>query len=106
MLLILDKNSFSLVNGYCIVEAEHLELSKAKEKELFEFMKRTKNKEEYRRASTIKQKMEGLPYRTIARNPDVNYRNVYNWIQEYKRHGIIGISSKRKNAGSLQDLPT
>jgi transposase len=41
-------------------------------------MKGTRDKEEYRRASAIKQKLEGLPYRTIARNLDVNYRNVYN----------------------------
>jgi hypothetical protein len=27
-------------------------------------MKETRNKEEYRRASAIKQKLEGLPYRT------------------------------------------
>jgi hypothetical protein len=40
-------------------------------------MKSTHDKEEYRRASAIKQKMEGrIPYRTIARNVGVNYRNV------------------------------
>ena len=59
------------------MEAEHLKLSKVKKAELFDFMKETRNKEEeYRRASAIKQKLEGLPYRTIARNLDVNYRNV------------------------------
>jgi hypothetical protein len=31
-------------------------------------MKGTRNKEEYRRASAIKQKLDGLPYRTIAKN--------------------------------------
>jgi transposase len=66
------------------VKAEHLALSKVKKAELYDFMKETRNKEEYRRASAIKQKLEALPYRTIARNLDVNYRNVYNWIQEYK----------------------
>jgi transposase len=65
------------------VKAEHLELSKVKKAELFDFMKVTRNKEEYRRASAIKQK---LPYRTIAKNLDVNYRNVYNWIKEYKEY--------------------
>jgi hypothetical protein len=48
------------------VKAEHLELAKAKKAELFNFMKETRNKEEYRRASAIKQKLEGLPYRNIA----------------------------------------
>lgn len=77
------------------MEAERLELSKVKE---------TKNKEEYRRASAVKQKLEGLPYRTIARNLDVNYRNVYNWINEYKQQGLDGIRSKRKNAGRLPKI--
>jgi len=86
------------------VEAEHLKVSKAKEKELFDFMKGTKNKEEYRRASAVKQKMGGIPYRTIARNLDVNYRNVYNWVQEYKEYGLDGIKSKRKNAGRIPKI--
>ena len=34
-------------------------------------------KEEYRRAYAVKQKMEGLPYRTIAKDIGINYRNVY-----------------------------
>jgi len=86
------------------VEAEYLKVSKAKEKELFDFMKGTKNKEEYRRASAVKHKLEGIPYRTIARNLDVNYRNVYNWIQEYKEYGLDGIKSKRKNAGRIPKI--
>ena len=67
-------------------------------------MKRTRNKEEYRRASAIKQKLEGLPYRTIARNLDVNYRNVYNWIKEHKEYGLDGIRSKRNNAGRIPKI--
>ena len=84
------------------MKAEHLELSKVKKVELFDFIKETRNKEEYRRASAIKQKLEGLPYRTIARNLDVNYRNVYNWIKEYKEYGLNGIRSKRKMLGECQ----
>jgi transposase len=86
------------------VKAEHLVLSKVKKVELFDFMKETRNKEEYRRASAIKQKLEGLPYRTIARNLDVNYRNVYNWIKEYKEYGLDGIRSKRNNAGRIPKI--
>ena len=86
------------------MEAEHLKLSKVKKVELFDFMKETRNKEEYRRASAIKQKLEGLPYRTIARNLDVNYRNVYNWIKEYKEYGLDGIRSKRNNAGRIPKI--
>ncbi len=40
-------------------------------------MKSTPCKEEYRRAYAVKQKMEGLPYRTIAKDIGINYRNVY-----------------------------
>ncbi|MFZ0512080.1 MAG: helix-turn-helix domain-containing protein, partial [Candidatus Nitrosopolaris sp.] len=86
------------------MEAEHLKLSKVKKAELFDFMKETRNKEEYRRASAIKQKLEGLPYRTIARNLDVNYRNVYNWIKEHKEYGLDGIRSKRKNAWRIPKI--
>ena len=62
-------------------------------------MKRPRDKEEYRRASAIKQKMEGIPYRTIARNVGVNYRNVYDWINNYRKYGLDGIRNKRKNGG-------
>ena len=86
------------------MKAEYLELSKLKKAELYDFMKGTRDKEEYRRASAIKQKLEGLPYRTIARNLDVNYRNVYNWIKEYKEYGLDGIRSKRKNAGRIPKI--
>ena len=86
------------------VEAEYLELSKVKKAELFDFMKGTRNKEEYRRASAIKQKLEGLPYRTIAKNLDVNYRNAYRWIKEYKEYGLDGIRSKRNNAGRIPKI--
>ena len=86
------------------MEAEHLKLSKVKKVELFNFMKETRNKEEYRRASAIKQKLEGLPYRTIARNLDVNYRNVYNWIKDYKEYGLDGVRSKRNNAGRIPKI--
>ena len=42
------------------MKAEYLELSKVKKAELFDFMKETKKKEEYRRASAIKTKARGI----------------------------------------------
>jgi transposase len=42
---------------------------------------------------------EGIPYRTIARNVGVNYRNVYDWINNYRKYGLDGIRNKRKNGG-------
>jgi transposase len=76
-----------------------LKLSDTQKKELNRFMKSTHDKEEYRRraSSAIKQKMEGVPYRTIAKNLGVNYRNVYDWINNYRKYdGLDGIRNKRE----------
>jgi len=84
-----------------------LELSSVQKKELFSFMKSTRDKEEYRRASAIKQKMAGVPYRTIAKNLGVNYRNVYDWINNYRKYdGLDGIRNKRKNGGRKPVIST
>jgi len=83
-----------------------LELSKVQKKELVLFMKRTRDKEEYRRAYAIKQKMEGVPYRTIAKDMGVNYRNVYDWINNYRKFGLDGIRNKRKNGGRRPVIST
>jgi transposase len=40
--------------------------------------------------------MEGVPYRTIAKNLGVNYRNVYGWIKKYRDSGLEGIRNKRE----------
>jgi transposase len=40
--------------------------------------------------------MEGVPYRTIAKNLNVNYRNVYDWIKKYRDSGLEGIRNKRE----------
>jgi len=48
-------------------------------------MNNTNDKEEYRRTSAIKQKIEGISYRIIAKNLAVNYRNLYHWINNYRR---------------------
>jgi transposase len=69
-------------------------------------MKSTRDKEEYRRASAVKQKMEGIPYRTIAKNLGVNYRNVYDWINNYRKYSLDGIRNKRKNGGRKPVIST
>jgi transposase len=83
------------------VKPDPLILSANQKKELlFDFIKNTRNKEEYRRVVVaVKQKMEGMSYRTIAKNLGVNYRNVYYYmIKSYKERSLDGIRSKRKNA--------
>ena len=84
-----------------------MKLSDIQKKELNRFMKSTRDKEKYRRASAIKQKMEGVPYRTIAKNLGVNYRNVYDWINNYRKYdGLDGIRNKRMNAGRKPVIST
>ncbi len=83
-----------------------LELSRMQKKELLLFMKSTRDKEEYRRAYAVKQKMEGIPYRTIAKDIGVNYRNVYDWINNYRKYGLYGIRNRRKNGGRRSVIST
>jgi transposase len=83
-----------------------LELSKEQKKELLLFMRCTRDKEEYRRAYAVKQKMDGIPYRVIAKDIGVNYRNVYDWIDNYRKDGLNGIRNKRKNGGRRAVLTT
>jgi transposase len=86
------------------VKPQCLQLAVVQKRELFNFIKNTTNKEEYRRAIAVKQKMEGQSFRTIARNLGVNYRNVYYMIKSYKEHGLDVIRSKRKNAGRIPKI--
>lgn len=83
-----------------------LELSRVQKKELLLFMKSTPCKEEYRRAYAVKQKMEGLPYRTIAKDIGINYRNVYDWINNYRKYDLDGIRNRRKNGGRRSVIST
>jgi transposase len=86
------------------VKPYHLVLYAVQKRELFDFIKNTKNKEEYRRAIAVKQKLEGQSFRTIARSLGVNYRNIYRMIKSYKEYGLDGIKSKRKNAGRIPKI--
>jgi DNA-directed RNA polymerase specialized sigma24 family protein len=54
------------------VKPDPLRLSANQKKQLFDFIKNTRNKEEYRRAVAVKQKVEGMSYRTIAKNLGIN----------------------------------
>ena len=66
-------------------------------------MKSTRDKEEYRRAYAVKQKMEGIPYRTRAKDMGVNYRSVYDWIDNFRKYGLDGgIRNRRRNGGEDQ----
>ena len=40
--------------------------------------------------------MERVPYRIIAKNIGINFRNVYDWINNYRKYGLDGIRNKRE----------
>jgi transposase len=50
----------------------------------------------------VKQKTEGMSYRSIAKNLGVNYRN--RMVKSYKEHGLGGTRNKRKNAGRIPKI--
>lgn len=79
-------------------------MSNVQKKELFDFIKNTRNKEEYKRALAVKQKIEGLSYRTIAKNIGVNYRNVFRIVDAYRQKRLNGIRSNRNNAGRIPKI--
>ncbi len=60
-------------------------------------MKSAHDKEEHIRVYAVKQKIEGVPYRTIAKILGINYCNVYDWINEYRNVDLDGIRKRRKN---------
>lgn len=67
-------------------------------------MKRTREKE-YKRAYAVKQKMEGaVPYRTIAKDMGVNYRTVYDGVDNYRINGLNGMRNMRKNNGDRRPM--
>jgi transposase len=79
-------------------------VSNVQKKELFDFIKNTRNKEEYKHALAVKQKVENLSYRTIAKNIGVNYMNIYRIVDAYRQERLNGIRSKRNNAGRIPKI--
>jgi transposase len=79
-------------------------VSNVQRKELFDFIKNTRNKEEYKHALAVKQKVENLSYRTIAKNIGVNYMNIYRIVDAYRQERLNGIRSKRNNAGRIPKI--
>ncbi len=102
------RNEFSFVTHLLlrVISSSQTGIIQGTKRELLLFMKSTCDKEEYRRAYAVKQKMEGVPYQTIAEDIDVNYRNVYDWINTYRKHGLDGIRNRRRNGGRRPAIST
>jgi transposase len=48
----------------------------------------------------------GIPYRTIEKDMGVNYRSVYDWIDNYRKYSLNGIRNRRKNGGRRAVIST
>jgi len=57
-------------------------------------MKATHSKREYRRASAILEKANGLTYKAIADKHDVDVKTVQRWVEAYDTHGVDGLRDK------------
>lgn len=71
------------------------------------FMKKTKDKKEYRRAQAILKKAEGKTHKSIAKEHGVNERTTQRWIAIYVKKGIEGLkiclSSRSKSSITDED---
>lgn len=71
-----------------------IELSEAERRALLDLMKSTRSKREYREASAILEKAEGLTYEAIAEKHGVHRETVKRWVKAYVRHGLQGLRDK------------
>jgi len=53
------------------------------------------DKEEYRRALAVVQRAQGVPHRRIASTLGVHVRNVFRWVERYRRIGVDGLRTRR-----------
>jgi transposase len=70
-------------------------------------MKKTKDKQEYRRAQAILKKGEGKTHKEIAKEHGINERTTQRWIAVYGKKGIEGLpicrSSRSKSRITDED---
>jgi len=73
---------------------KRLGLSGSEKRHLRGLMKATRSKREYREASAILEKADGLTYEAIAVKHGVNVRTVQRWVEAYEAHGVDGLRDK------------
>src|SRR5437879_8227426 len=74
-----------------------LKLTMGQRNGLRSFMKKTKDKQEYRRAQAILKKDEGKTHKEIAKEHGVNERTTQRWIAVYAKKGIEGLQICRSS---------
>ncbi len=73
---------------------KRLVLSSSEGQSLLGLMKATRSKREYRRASAILEKADGLTYKAIAMKHGVDVKTVQRWVEAYEAHGVDGLRDR------------
>lgn len=73
---------------------KRLSLSDSDRSSLLGFMKQTRSKHEYSRASLILTKADGYSYKAVAERCGVCGKSVERWVQAYEAHGLEGLRVK------------
>lgn len=73
---------------------KRLSLSKSDRIGILAFMKQTRSKREYGRASSILMKADGYTYSAVAERHGVSSKSVERWVHSYEAHGLEGLRLK------------
>ncbi len=69
-------------------------MSTTERQSLLSLMKDTRSKREYRKASAILEKADGLTYEAIAERHNVHKGTVQRWVKAYMGHGLEDLRDK------------
>jgi len=75
-------------------KVKRIDLSAAEKSSLHGLMKATRSKREYRKASAILEKADGLTHETIAERHGVHEVTVQHWVKAYVKYGLDGLRDK------------
>jgi transposase len=71
-----------------------IDLSVGERRSLRGLMTATRSKREYRKASAILEKADGLTYEAIAERHGVHKETAKRWVKAYTKHGLDGLRDK------------
>lgn len=73
-----------------------LSLTRTQHRQLHQFMKRTKDKREYRAAEGLLMRAEGASVEDISRRLAVSMNQVFVWTRKFRSQGVNGLQVKKQ----------
>lgn len=73
-----------------------LTLSRTQKRQLERFVKKTKNKTEFRAAQGLLLRAEGKPAEEVARHSGVTIKQVFVWTRNFRAKGVDGLRAKKQ----------